>query len=125
VPIIAGSSSLCGTHRKLFHHGNEGEGLGWSHAEKLAAWQPVEGHEAAEFLYSKCAEFVGEVTIVMTGSASLTLGLPFCTKDLIPTRVILGIAALRGYNLTPQMICSVRWLGSGYQRRDGSAYVHR
>ena len=69
----------------------------------------MEGHEAAEFLYSKCAEFVGEVTIVMTGSASLILGLPFCTKDLIPTRVILGIAALRGYNLTPQMICSVRW----------------
>ena len=70
VPIIAGSSGLCGTHRRLFHHGNEGEGLGWSYAEKVAAWQPVEGQEAAEFLYQKCNEFPGEVTVVMTGSAS-------------------------------------------------------
>ena len=48
IPIIAGSSQLCGTHRTLFHHGNEGEGLSWSPEEKLAAWESAEGLEAAD-----------------------------------------------------------------------------
>ena len=70
IPIIAGSSQLCGTHRTLFHHGNEGEGLSWSPEEKLAAWESAEGLEAAEYIYETCSKAPGEVSIVMTGMAT-------------------------------------------------------
>ena len=62
IPIIAGSSQLCGTHRTLFHHGNEGEGLSWSPEEKLAAWESAEGLEAAEYIYETCSKAPGEVS---------------------------------------------------------------
>lgn len=30
IPVLAGPSRVCGTHRDFFHQGNEGKGLGLS-----------------------------------------------------------------------------------------------
>ena len=50
VPVYAGPSYLCGTHRQIFHHGNEGEGLGLSEAQHEDLWQPTRDESAIEFL---------------------------------------------------------------------------
>jgi len=56
VPIYAGPSYLCGTHRHIFHHGNEGEGLGLSEEQHHELWQPTRDESAIEFLNSVVRE---------------------------------------------------------------------
>ena len=40
VPVVAGSSFVCGTHRPHFLQGNEGKGLGLSKAQQVGAARP-------------------------------------------------------------------------------------
>ena len=46
IPVLAGPSRLCGTHRSFFHNGNEGEGLDLSEGDKAALWEEQKSNEA-------------------------------------------------------------------------------
>ena len=46
IPVLAGPSRLCGTHRSFFHNGNEGEGLDLSEGDKAALWEEQQSNEA-------------------------------------------------------------------------------
>ena len=67
IPVIPGSSFLCGSHRGFFHHGNEGKGLFLDTEEIDELWQPCVDSEASQFIYGECKKYPGEVTIVSIG----------------------------------------------------------
>ena len=70
IPVFAGPSRLCGTHRMFFHNGNEGEGLGLSDEEKTALWEEQKSNEAVEFLRKTVAAHPGEVVIAAIGTGT-------------------------------------------------------
>ena len=69
VPVFAGSSYLCGTHRPIFLHGNEGEGLNLSEEELKKLWEPVseEEDETVEFLNNTVCKYSGKVSVIAIG----------------------------------------------------------
>lgn len=70
VPVCAGPSHICGTHRAMFLKGNEGEGLGLSDSDFAEGWQLTDGSEAIELMYNVVRRFPGDVTIIAIGMAT-------------------------------------------------------
>ncbi|ETO28945.1 inosine-uridine preferring nucleoside hydrolase [Reticulomyxa filosa] len=70
IPVYAGSSFVCGTHREYFHAGNEGLGLRLSKQEMEKLWAISDDQQAencVDFIYNTCAKYPKQVTIVSIG----------------------------------------------------------
>jgi len=97
IPVIAGPSALCGTHREYFHHGNEGLGLDLGKKDLEELWKVNKSLEAPEFIYKTCKENPGEITIVSIG---IPTNLGLCAyinkdfQDLVGHIVVMGGGSL-------------------------------
>ena len=97
IPVIAGPSALCGSHREYFHHGNEGLGMGFEKKELEDLWKANKSMDAPEFIYKTCKENPGEITVISIG---IPTNIGLCAyihkdfQDLVGHIVVMGGGSL-------------------------------
>lgn len=103
IPVVAGSSFVCGTHRSTFLQGHEGNGIALSAEEVERVWKANDDDHAVEFLYHVLQQHPKEVTIVAIGMATNIGMLAHAHPDV--GELIKHIVVMSGGSF----LCSPRW----------------
>ena len=125
IPIIAGNNKLCGTHRDIFHAGNEGNGLNLTPKELKKLWKINSNSNAEDFIYKQLCQYPGEITIV-------SIGIPTNIGNLVNKygkdkieKLIGHIVVMGGGNFMNDRSVKIGCYGKYIENSDGNTWIYR